>query len=99
MQYLARIDPPPVEVDTKQTRSIVAIDDPIRVQHWYDLKDVVLAQDLGLAVVASQEFDDALHDEAGIALSRVDSGRDNNCFLLFVVVEVLRHLWAHLRVV
>ena len=64
MQDLTWIDPPSVEVDSKEGRSIISIDNAIRVKHGDDLENVVLSQDLRLSVAAGQKFDDAFHDIA-----------------------------------
>ena len=99
MQDLTWIDPPSVEVDSKKGGSIISIDNAIRVKHRDDLENVVLPQDLRLPVVTSQEFDDAFHDIAGVGFSWVDSSRDDNGFLLLVIIEVLIHLRANLSVI
>ena len=99
MQDLTWIDPPSVQVDPKEGWSIISIHNSIRVKHRYYLEDVVLPQDLRLSVVASQKFDDAFDNIAGIGLSRVDSGSDNNGFFLLVIIEVLTHLRTYLSVI
>jgi hypothetical protein len=99
MQDLTWIDPPSVEVDSKEGRPIISIDNAVRVKHGYDFENVVLSQDLRLSVVASQEFDDAFHDIARVGLSWVDSGGYYNGFLLLVIIEVLIHLETYLSVI
>jgi hypothetical protein len=99
MQDLTWIDPPSVEVDSKEGGSIISIDNAIRVKHRDDLENVVLSQDLRLSVVAGQEFDNAFHNKAGVSLSWVDSGGDDNSFLLFVIIEVLTHLGTYLSMI
>lgn len=99
MQDLTWIDPPSVEVDSKEGRPIISIDNAVRVKHGYDFENVVLSQDLRLSVVASQEFDDAFHDIARVGLSWVDSGGYYNGFLLLVIIEVLIHLGTYLSVI
>lgn len=99
MQDLTWIDPPSVEVDSKKGGSIISIDNAIRVKHRDDLENVVLSQDLRLSVVAGQEFYNAFHNKARVCLSWVDSGGDDNSFLLLVIIEVLTHLGTYLSMI
>ena len=53
MKDLTWIDPPSIQIDSKEGRSIISIDNAIRVKHGYNLENVVLPQDLRLAVATS----------------------------------------------
>ena len=71
----------PVEVSPCQRTAIVTNDDPVGVQHWHHLEHKHLPQELGIRVAAGEEVEQALHHPAGVGLSRVDTGSDDNGFL------------------
>ena len=45
MQLLIWINPLPIKVNSSQITSCIAINDTIRVQHWYDFEYEVVAED------------------------------------------------------
>ena len=51
VQLTTGFEPTTVEIHTQQAAPVVAMDDPIWVQHWYDLEHEVPSQILGIQVV------------------------------------------------
>lgn len=50
--FHGRVEPLPVEVVSSQTASVVAGDDTIWVQHWDNLKHVLISQSASVWVLA-----------------------------------------------
>ena len=51
MQVLARLFPATVQIDAKQTDSVVAVDDTIGIEHWDDLDYELLPDLLSFRVI------------------------------------------------
>ena len=68
-----RVDILSVHVVSAQATSVVAYNDPIRVEHGYNFEHKLLSEQASFCLVAHQEFDDAFHYVGSIALSWVHS--------------------------
>ena len=51
VQLTTGFEPTTIEIYTQQAAPVVAMDDPIRVQHWDNLEHEVPSQVLGIQVV------------------------------------------------
>ncbi len=75
--YLVDLLPPSIQVGSRKRSPIVPVDDPIGVDHGYDLEDDVVSEVLGLLVMGDQEVDHALHHIRAHGLTRVLMGEDH----------------------
>lgn len=82
---LARLQPPPVQVEPQQRSPVVAVHHSVRVQHRHDLEHVAGPQLHGDRVVAEEELDEALDDPGGLSFARVNARGYHHSFLMFVV--------------
>lgn len=82
MLHRAGVLPLSVQVVSRQRGPVVADHHPVGVQHGHDLEDVLFAEELGVLVVAGQEFNHAFHDEAGLGLPGVHAAGDEYAFSL-----------------
>mmetsp|Transcript_5913 Transcript_5913/g.5318 ORF Transcript_5913/g.5318 Transcript_5913/m.5318 type:complete len:436 (+) Transcript_5913:557-1864(+) len=78
VELSGRVDPAPVEVYSRQVAPGTAIDDPIRIQHWDDLENKVVSQNLGIQRRSRQIIKDAFHHPGGAAFARVDPGGEDD---------------------
>lgn len=81
VDLLRRILVPTVEVLATERAAVVAVDDAVHVDHWYDLEDEVLAEDARFYGVADEEFDYAFHHPGGVTLARMYSCTDEDTLL------------------
>lgn len=84
VEDLARELPPPVQVTTCQIAPEVAVDDTIWVEHWDDLEDVLVPKVHSPGIVTGEEIDNPLHDPRSVRSSRVNSGSEDDAFLLLI---------------
>ena len=72
--------PLPVQVLAHEGAAIVAHDDAIGIQHGNYFEDEGVAEEMGLWVFADQEIYHAFHNPAGVGLTRVHAGCENDRF-------------------
>ena len=77
-----------IEIITRNVRSVVAVNDSIRIKHRDNFEDEVLPQFSSLVTVRNQELDDAVADIRTHRLSRVDSGSYNYVPLVELLIYV-----------
>jgi hypothetical protein len=68
----------PVQVESTQAGAVVANDYSVGVEHWDDFENEVVSQVLCVIIVADQELEYTLGNEAGVTLTRMDSCRDDD---------------------
>ena len=72
-----------IQVLSKRIKSIVASVDPIRIQHWHNLEYEALSEHLRLqAFFICQNFPDTSEHERGRGLTRMNSRRNKNSWLV-----------------
>ena len=89
MERLAGVFPPPVKVAPCQAASIVAINDSIGIKHWNYLEHKFISELWSLRITADQEVNDSFHHPGSIGFTWVDSGANDDSFLL--LINLKRH--------
>ena len=91
VKYLSRGLPSAIQVSSRQTASVVAVDYPVGVKHRNDLENELLSEDVSLRGLTNQKIDGSLHHPARIGLPRVHScGQKHTLSLGFGIWVVLR---------
>ena len=80
--------PASVKVLPSKRASVVAIDNAIRVEHWYNFEDEILSQSLGFSSMAHEELYDSFHHPACIRLAWVDTRRDEDASLCLTLLTM-----------
>jgi len=78
--FAAWSDPLSVQILAYQGAPIVADDDSVGVQHWYDLEDKCTTEKLCLLIIAYQKVDDTVHDEGRIRFTWMNTACEYDCF-------------------
>jgi hypothetical protein len=71
-------DPLSVQIEATKRGPVISNQHPIWVQHRDDLKYKIVPQVLGHLIIRDQELKNALDNEGGIALSRMDPAGDDD---------------------
>lgn len=83
---LRRVLPLPIQIEPTDVRTIVAMDDSIRVHHGNYLKDEILSQFFSLIGIGKQKLQNPIAYEGRNRFARVDSSSDYN----IAFIEFLR---------
>lgn len=80
MHLLVRVYPLPVEIDSGETRPVVASNNAIGIQARHQIEDKVFSQLLNIDFVADKYVENALKNKAGVGFARVHPRGDDDGF-------------------
>lgn len=81
-QVCIRSGPLSIEVKTRETGSVVAYNNAIRVKHRHQFKNKGFSKARGLTIIAHKKFKKPFHDQTCIGFAWMDSARYNHAFAL-----------------
>ena len=77
-QFLVWLYPSSVQVPSTQRAPVIAMNHPVWIHHWENLKQKVIPKELGIGIIRQQKFYDMMNNPARDCLSWMRPGHQHN---------------------
>lgn len=77
--------PLPIQIKTRPRKSIVPMNNPIRIDHRNNIKNKLLFKKQSILIITDKLLDEAFHHMRTYCLTRMNSRRKNYCIFAFFV--------------
>lgn len=77
-----------IEVASRQSSSVIAKRNPIRIQHWHYLKHHIFSHNESFLCVSAEPLDEPFHHMRAVGLSGMRSARNDNASLVYAILIV-----------